>query len=68
MNAELATPKAQFRRPGRYLQRTGQPIVAVSARIPDELLARLAEYGNATGQSLSATIRDLLDRALVGER
>ena len=64
MNIETATPKEHFRRPGRYRQRTGQPIAAVSARIPDELLTKLANYGNSNDLSMSEAILELLERAL----
>ena len=60
MNLEVATPKEHFRQPGRYRQRTGQPIERVSARIPDDLLVKLAAYGNAKGLSMSESIRELL--------
>lgn len=68
MNVDVATPKARFHQPGRYRQRTGQPIVAVSARVPDEMLTRLAAYANARGLSMSESIRELLERALAWDR
>ena len=62
MNADLATPSELFQRRRRYRERTGQPTVAVSVRLPDELLPRLAKYGNRRGLSLSETLRLLIER------
>jgi antitoxin component of RelBE/YafQ-DinJ toxin-antitoxin module len=39
----------------------------ISVRLPDDLLQRLAEVGNAEGLSLSDTLRLVLERGL-GQR
>ena len=64
MNADLATPASHFRNPGRYIRRSGQPIACVSTRLPEDLLQRLAAFGNQSNLSMSQTVRLLLERGL----
>lgn len=56
----VASPRSLFKQPGRYAK--GGP--AVSVRIPDDLLQRLAIYGNAKGLPLSETVRRVLEQGL----
>jgi hypothetical protein len=56
----IATPRALFSKQGRG--REGG--AAVSTRIPDALLERLATYGNAEQLSMAETVRRLLEIGL----
>ena len=59
----VATPRGMFKKQGR---REGGS--AVSVRMPDDLLKRLATYGNDKGLTLAETVRAVLELGLDGAR
>lgn len=54
----VVTPKDLFKKQGRG----NGP--AISVRIPDDLMQRLAKFGNAKGLTLAETVRTVLELGL----